>query len=93
MEFNQPLIGSREANYKFFYCTGGVGIASLCLLFLITGYTAYVSTNIGGVVTDMTEVLDGVKTMLPEANKALQLLENLCNHANFTRTFGDLCGK
>ena len=91
MEFNTPLIGSRDNNYRFFYCTGGATILSLFLLFIITSYTAYVSTHIGHLMTDMTEVLDDVNIILPDIEKALHVLEHLCLNSNFTKYYGDIC--
>ena len=43
---NEPLVGSRENNYRFFYGASLSAIISLIVLFVITGYTAYTATEI-----------------------------------------------
>jgi len=37
MEFREPLIGTREQNYKYFYGTGCASIVSLLILLIVTG--------------------------------------------------------
>lgn len=91
MEFRDPLIGSRAANYKFFYCTGGSVLLSLMLLTILTGYTSFVSTHVGHIMDDITFVVNDVKEILPDAKQALKLLKGLCNNANFTKGWGSLC--
>lgn len=86
-----PLIGSRENNYRFFYLASGSAISSLAMLLIITGYTAYISTHVGHLMSDMTEVVDDIRVILPDVEKSLNLLSSLCSHNNFTDTYGDLC--
>lgn len=90
-EFERPLIGTRKQNYKFFYCTGGSVIFSLFLLILITSYTAYVSTHVGDITIDMTEVLGDVKKILPDIENLFVLVERMCKSENFTKSYGDIC--
>lgn len=91
MQFNEPLVGNRIMNYRFFYCTGAASLVSLLILFIVTGYTAYVSTHIGHLMTMSTEVLDDIQVILPDVHDALHLLEMICHHENFTKHYGNIC--
>ena len=91
MDFNVPLIGTREQNYKFFYCMGSSVVVSLVLLLLITGYTAYVSSHLGGLMSDGSEVLGDVQRIVPEIDSLFGLIKKLCNNGNFTKHYGPVC--
>lgn len=86
-----PLVGSRENNYRFFYTASGSAIASLTMLLVISGYTAYISTHVRHLMGDMNEVVDDIRVILPDVEKSLKLLSSLCSNKNFTSYYGDLC--
>ena len=88
---NSPLIGTRENNYKFFYCVGISGISSLLILLIITGYTAYISTDIGRLMRDMSEVIEDVRIILPTVEESFRMLHRMCVHENFTKSYGNVC--
>ncbi len=44
---NIPLIGTSENNYRFFYIVSVSVVGSLLILLIITGYTAFIATNVG----------------------------------------------
>lgn len=90
---DQPFIGNREQNYKFFYVGTGSAVCSLFLLLIITGYTAYVSTHVGELVSDMNVVIDDFKIIMPQIKKSLSMLGDICKHDNFTKTYGDVCSE
>ena len=91
MEFSDPLIGTRKQNYKYFYATGLASLVSLVILFVISGYTAYVATHLGHLMTNSNIVLGDIQELVPEVRKALTLLQNMCKHANFTKNYGHMC--
>ena len=88
---DEPLVGTREQNYRFFYVASGAAVSSLLILLIITGYTAYISTAAGNLITDMNEVIGDFKIIIPDIKSSLQLLETICQHENFTRTYGNIC--
>ena len=88
---DEPLVGNREQNYKFFYVGTGSAVCSLFILLIITGYTAYISTHVGELVTDMNFVIDDFKVIIPEIKKSLEILGNVCKHENFTKKYGEVC--
>ena len=81
---DEPLIGSPQQNYRFFYGASASAILSLVVLFVITGYTAYTATEINEVITDLNE-------LLPEARNSLRIIKEMCNHENFTKSWGAIC--
>ena len=87
----EPLVGTREQNYKFFYTASGSAIASLLILLIITGYTAYISTAAGNLITDMNEVIYDLKIVMPDVKESIKLLKTICTHENFTKTYGNIC--
>jgi len=91
MEFRDPLIGTREQNYKYFYGTGCASIISLLILLIVTGYTAYISTHVGYLMTDMNEVIIDINELLPDARESLRIIQAMCRHENFTKTWGQIC--
>ncbi|RZD41386.1 MAG: hypothetical protein CXT73_05035 [Methanobacteriota archaeon] len=84
MEFREPLIGTREQNYKYFYGTGCASIVSLLILLIVTGYTAYTATEINEVISDLNE-------LLPDARDSLRIVKEMCQHENFTKSWGNIC--
>ena len=91
MEFREPLIGTREQNYKYFYATGCASIVSLLILLIVTGYTAYISTHVGHLMTDMNEIILDINQILPDAKNSLRIIQEMCRHENFTRSWGNIC--
>ena len=81
---DEPLVGSPQQNYRFFYGASASAILSLVVLFVITGYTAYTATEINEVITDLNE-------LLPEARNSLRIIKEMCNHKNFTKSWGAIC--
>jgi len=80
----EPLVGTRDNNYRFFYAASGAAMLSLIVLFVITGYTAYTATEINEVISDMNE-------LLPDARNSLRIVKEMCNHENFTKSWGKIC--
>ena len=89
---DEPLVGTREQNYRYFYVASGAAISSLVVLLIITGYTAYISTSAGTLISDMNEVIGDFKIIIPDVKSSLELLKTICNHDNFTKTYGNVCG-
>jgi hypothetical protein len=83
-DMTEPLVGTRENNYRFFYGASGAAILSLIVLFVITGYTAYTATEINEVISDMNE-------LLPDARNSLRIVKEMCKHENFTKSWGNIC--
>ena len=83
-DMNEPLVGTRENNYRFFYGASAAAITSLFVLFVITGYTAYTATEINAVIADMNE-------LLPDARDSLRIVKEMCKHENFTKSWGHIC--
>ena len=81
---NQPFIGSRENNYRFFYGASAAAILSLIVLFVITGYTAHTATEMNAVISDINK-------LLPEAKDSLRIIREMCRHENFTKSWGHIC--
>ena len=86
-----PLLSSPENNYRFFYTASCSAISSMVMLLIISGYTAYISTHVGHLMTDMPEVVDDLRVILPDAEKSLNMLKSLCSHNNFTSSYGNIC--
>tara|TARA_Y100000996_G_C22482661_1_gene626874 strand:+ start:146 stop:409 length:264 start_codon:yes stop_codon:yes gene_type:complete len=83
-DMSEPLVGSRENNYRFFYGASISAIVSLIVLFVITGYTAYTATEINEVISDLNE-------LLPDARNSLRIIRQMCKHENFTKSWGNIC--
>ena len=81
---NEPLVGTRQQNYSFFYGASISAIVSLVVLFVITGYTAYTASEINEVIKDMNE-------LLPDARNSLRIIHEMCIHENFTKSWGNIC--
>ena len=81
---DQPLVGSRETNYRFFYGASASAILSLIVLFIITGYTAHTATVMNTVISEINE-------LLPEARDSLRIIREMCMHENFTKSWGHIC--
>ena len=81
---DEPLVGTPQQNYRFFYGASISAIVSLVVLFVITGYTAYTASEINEVIKDMNE-------LLPDARNSLRIIHEMCIHENFTKSWGNIC--
>jgi len=81
---DEPLVGTPQQNYRFFYGASLSAIISLVVLFVITGYTAYTASEINEVIKDMNE-------LLPDARNSLRIIHEMCIHENFTKSWGNIC--
>jgi len=81
---DEPLVGTPQQNYRFFYGASLSAIISLIVLFIITGYTAYTASEINEVIKDLHE-------LLPDARNSLRIVKEMCNHENFTKSWGKIC--
>ena len=88
----QPLVGTRETNYRFFYGASGAAIISCIILFIVTGYTAYTATHVNHLMNEMNEVVDDIRIILPDIKKSIEMLGAICKHENFTKSYGNVCG-
>ena len=88
---DEPLVGSRENNYRYFYVASGAAITSLGILLIVTGYTAFTAARIVELVTDMNEVIEDIRIILPEAKDSLRIIREMCMHENFTKSWGNIC--
>jgi hypothetical protein len=88
---DEPLVGSRENNYRFFYAASGAAITSVVFLLVITGYTAVTATRVGELITDMAEVVEDIRIILPDARDSLRIVREMCKHENFTKSWGEIC--
>jgi len=88
---DEPLVGSRENNYRFFYAASGAAIISVVFLLVITGYTAVTATRVGELITDMSEVVEDIRIILPDAKDSLRIVREMCKHENFTKSWGHIC--
>ena len=88
---DEPLVGSRENNYRFFYAASGAAIISVVFLLVITGYTAVTATRVGELITDMSEVVEDIRIILPDAKDSLRIVREMCKNENFTKSWGHIC--
>lgn len=88
---NEPLVGSTQNNYRFFYTASFSAVCSLFILFIITGYTAFISTDVSKLTGEINEVMEDVKIILPDIEEALKILHLMCKHENFTKSYGNIC--
>jgi hypothetical protein len=91
MDFQEPLVGTRAQNYKYFYASGGASLISLIILLFISGYTAYIATDMGNLMVDMNEVIVDINELLPDARESLRIVKDMCKHENFTKQWGPIC--
>jgi len=88
---DEPLVGTRENNYRLFYTASGAAITSVIFLLVITGYTAFTATHVGHLMTGMSEVVEDIRVILPDVEDSIKLLRNICKHENFTKSYGNVC--
>lgn len=81
---DEPLVGTPQNNYRFFYGASASAITSLLVLFVITGYTAHTATEINEVISDLNQ-------LLPDARNSLRIVKSMCQHENFTKSWGNIC--
>ena len=82
---DRPLVGNAKNNYRFFYGASGAAILSMLMLFIFSGYTAYIATSANDLVTNMHIIMNELEEMLPEAQESLRILTAMCRHENFTK--------
>lgn len=92
-KMDQPLLGSPQNNYRFFYASGCSVIASLILLLIITIYSAITIGDINLLMNDMNTVINGIKELIPEAEFGTELMRAFCLDGNFSKLphTGNIC--
>tara|TARA_B110000495_G_C22937862_1_gene548603 strand:+ start:468 stop:731 length:264 start_codon:yes stop_codon:yes gene_type:complete len=78
---DQPLLGSPQNNYRFFYTSGCSVIGSLILLKIIAVYSAITISDVNSLMNDMNTVINGIKELIPEA----ELMRAFCLDGNFSK--------
>jgi len=81
---DEPLVDTPKQNNRIFYVISITAIVSLIVLFIITGYTAATASEINEVIKDMNE-------LLPDAKNSLRIIKEMCQHENFTKSWGNIC--
>ena len=80
---DEPLVGTPQQNYRFFYGASLSAIISLVVLFVITGYTAYTASEINEVIKDNT--ICGLST---DFFKAFGAMREMC--VNYSIPLSDI---
>ena len=66
----------------------GIMFIILCSL---SAWSISIGTQITEVVQQSTQILSDVDAMLPKIEESIRLLETICEHENFTKTYGNVC--
>lgn len=80
-----------RANYSLFYAASGATLVMFIILCSLSGWSVSIGQQINALVEDGHETLTDVQQLLPEAFKALKILQAMCKHENFTKTWGHIC--
>ena len=82
-----------RVHYSLFYTASGATIIMFIVLCSLSGWSVSIGHQISDVVATGQETLKDVQELLPELDQALAMLSAMCNHDNFTRSYGHICNK
>lgn len=82
---------NNKVNYSIFYAASGATFIMFVILCSLSGWSISIGTEINGLVATGQETLADVQAILPEAKDALRILQEMCKHENFTRSWGNIC--
>ena len=82
---------NNRVNYSLFYAASGATLVMFIILCSLSIWSISIGTQINGLVRTGHETLEDVQAMLPEARDALRILQVMCNHENFTKSWGNIC--
>ena len=82
---------NNRVNYSIFYAASGATMIMFIILCSLSGWSISIGQQINSLVQNGHETLEDVQILLPEAHKALGILEAMCKHENFTKVWGNIC--
>jgi hypothetical protein len=82
---------NNRVNYSVFYAASGATLIMFIILCSLSGWSISIGTQINDLVATGHSTLQDVQQMLPEAKDALRILQAMCKHENFTKSWGNIC--
>jgi len=73
-----------KINYIIFYSASFASVVMFIIILILLSYSLSVGKEVHSLTTKGKEILDNVQTLLP-------IVERICQHANFTKTYGNIC--
>ena len=83
---NNPLIGSRQSNYKYFYFASLTSICSFFILIYILAFIIYFTSQINKLIYNANKLLDSFELEIPYIKNIIEdKIEEICKLPNFTK--------
>ena len=80
----RPSFAKNKINYTIFYASSISTICMFIIILVLLSYSVSIGHEIHTLTTKANEILNSVAAMLP-------IVERLCVHSNFTKSYGDIC--
>jgi len=77
-----------KRRWTLFYVASTSSIVMFGILVGLSSWSVSIGSRVNDLVSQGHETLEDVQKMLPDAEQALAILKFMCNHENFTRTYG-----
>jgi len=70
--------------WTVFYVSATATTVMFIILICLSVWTVHIGQKITDIVSETTSILNDVEEMLP-------ILDSICKHDNFTKTYGNIC--
>jgi hypothetical protein len=92
----ETLIESRSfkknpVQWSIFYGTAVATGLMFIILCSLSAWSISLGTQVNDLVVQGSLTLTDVQDLIPKIEEQIRLLETICEHENFTKSYGDLC--
>ena len=77
--------------WSIFYGAAAATGIMFIILCSLSAWSISIGNQITEVVQQSTLILSDVDAMLPKIEESIRLLETICEHENFTKSYGNVC--
>ena len=83
---NDPLVGSRQSNYRYFYFASLTSICNFFILVYMLAYIIYLTDSINELIFNARRLLNNIELEIPYIKDIIEnKIEEFCKLPNFTK--------
>ena len=73
-----------KGHYLLFYAASVSSVIMFIIILVLLSYSVSIGEEVHALTTKAGEILDNVAAMLP-------IVKRMCQHTNFTKSYGNIC--
>ena len=81
---NRRSYAQNKLNFTIFYVSSFSTVCMFVIMLVLLSYSVHIAQDIHALTTKGNLILDDVQQLLP-------IVEKMCIHENFTKSYGNIC--